>query len=200
MNVKQNTLLSIFFKVTPLTKEQEWKGLNPTTFKLRDLFKRIQSNSIQINDPAGHSCLTDTLPGRYRGAWWTSGIYEAITWKLIQCGSEQSSPTSSALNEATETGPGIVRQLVFVAPHIFQHIYRLLLYVSSLFWTRFVHEFHLQFRKAKLKSIRIHIVGDKCHAPAPPPPPPHWHTELLSCLGISDFWFADEYARSLLIG
>lgn len=32
-----------------------------------------------------------------------------------------------------------------------------------------MYEFHLQFCSTKLKSIRTHIVGDKCHAPPPPP-------------------------------
>lgn len=68
------------------------------------------------------------------------------------------------LNKATEAVSGIVRQLVFVAPHISS------IFISSLFisldilcllcvWIPFA------ILCTKLKSIWAHIVKDKCHAP-----------------------------------
>lgn len=67
-----------------------------------------------------------------------------------------------SLNETTEAVPGIVRQLVLVAPHI-SSIFISCFYISISIFVSLVSEFYYLFFSTKLKSIRTHIDGDKRH-------------------------------------
>lgn len=71
------------------------------------------------------------------------------------------------LNQTAQAAPDIVKQLVLAALHI-SSIFISPSLCPSLVFAGFVYEFHYQFFNAKLKSIRTHIVGDKCHTPHTP--------------------------------
>lgn len=83
VNVIPQAEFPLSSQTTQWTKEMRWKRGPHSHSRSETPPKGNYSNIIQIANPAGHSCLIDTWPQCHEARWWTSGIYEAITWKRI---------------------------------------------------------------------------------------------------------------------